>query len=54
MDAAATNAATGATTAGTMTFVTRPPSFTPPVPTAASMAPTTPPMSACDELEGSP
>ena len=48
------NAASGATRAGMTTLVSRPPNFTPPVPTAASMAPITPPISACEELEGNP
>src|SRR3954447_4190309 len=51
---AAQNARTGATSAGTMTFSTRPAPLTPFVPSAASMEPTTPPMSACDDDDGSP
>ena len=51
---ATANAATGATSAGMTTLVSRPPNFTPPAPTAASIAPMMPPISACDELEGRP
>ena len=47
-------AVTGEISAGMTTLDSRPSNFTPPLPTAASMAPTMPPMSACDELEGSP
>src|SRR3954452_694006 len=51
---ATTKASTGATRAGTRTLPTRPSQSTSPGPCAASVAPTTPPMSACDELDGSP
>ena len=44
----------GATIAGTMTFSSRPSARTASAPCAANAAPTTPPMSACDELDGSP
>ena len=40
--------------AGTSTFETRPSPITAPPPAATSVAPTTPPISACEELEGSP
>ena len=39
---------------GTMTFSTRPSPWMALAPLAANAAPTRPPMSACDELEGSP
>ena len=45
---------TGASTAGTITFWTTAVPLTAPAPAAASVAPTTPPISACDELDGSP
>ncbi len=51
---AAMNAATGAISAGMITLSRSPENFTPPPPTAASMAPMTPPMRACEELDGSP
>ncbi|CAM3411046.1 hypothetical protein MYIN104542_29370 [Mycobacterium intermedium] len=41
-------------TAGMMTLDTTPCQITPRTPTAAIVAPTMPPMSACDELEGMP
>ena len=44
----------GATMPGTMTFSTRPSPWIALAPLAAKAAPTRPPMSACDELEGSP
>src|SRR6476469_6529325 len=44
----------GAIRAGTITFSTRPPGVRPAVPLAASEAPTTPPISACDEDDGRP
>ena len=47
-------ATSGAQMAGMTTVETTPFQMTPLVPTAASMAPTMPPMSACDELEGMP
>jgi hypothetical protein len=40
--------------AGTITLLTIPPTWIAPAPTAAHAAPTRPPISACDELEGSP
>src|SRR4051812_37096843 len=49
---AASMASTGATIAGTATFSTRPLQLT--SPPAASVAPTIPPISACDDDEGSP
>src|SRR3954468_20881737 len=51
---ATTNARIGATIAGTMTLPTRPPGTRASVPWAATAAPTTPPISACDELDGRP
>jgi hypothetical protein len=51
---ATTNASTGAMTAGTTTFATSAWPLTPAPPTDASSAPTTPPISACDELDGKP
>src|SRR5689334_9904743 len=51
---AAQNASTGATSAGTITLSTRPWPFTAPEPAATKAAPATPPMSACEELEGRP
>ncbi len=45
---------TGATSAGTMTFSSRPAPLTASAPAAAKAAPTTPPISACEELDGSP
>src|SRR5579862_4660645 len=47
-------ASTGESTAGLITLLTSACHLTPELPTAASSAPTTPPISACDELEGSP
>ena len=44
----------GATIAGTSTLPTRPSVSTASKPTAATAEPTTPPISACEELEGSP
>src|SRR6478736_1177575 len=44
----------GATTAGIRTLPTRPSAITASKPTAATAEPTTPPISACEELEGSP
>ena len=51
---AAQNASTGATSAGTMTLSIRPWPFTRRRPAATNAAPATPPMSACEELDGSP
>src|SRR5919109_1678476 len=52
--AATANARTGATAAGTSTFSTIPsPSITS-APLETNAAPTSPPISACDELDGSP
>ena len=45
---------TGATSAGTMTFSSSPAPLTASAPAATNAAPTTPPMSACDELDGRP
>ena len=47
-------AAIGATSAGISTLSSRPPPTTAPVPAAATVAPTTPPISAWEELEGNP
>ncbi len=44
----------GDSTAGTMTLDTRPCHFTACEPAAASIAPMTPPISACEELDGMP
>jgi hypothetical protein len=44
----------GDSTAGMMTFDTSPSHFTACEPAAASIAPMTPPISACDELDGMP
>src|SRR4051794_38623847 len=52
--AATTKARMGAITAGMSTFSTRPSPWMAWLPEAAKAAPTTPPMSACDELDGSP
>ena len=50
-----TNASTGATSAGTMTFSTRPVADARrSVPSAASVEPTMPPISACEDDDGSP
>src|ERR1700749_1491958 len=51
---AAAIASTGATTAGTATFSTSPLHSTPSVPSAAIVAPTIPPISACEDDDGSP
>src|SRR4051812_13920192 len=51
---ATVKASTGASRPGTSTFSTRPSTWIALVPSATSAPPTTPPMSACDELEGSP
>src|SRR3954447_4382893 len=48
------NATTGATSAGTTTFDSRPSPWTALVPSAAMVEPTTPPIRAWDELEGRP
>ena len=52
--AAAPKASTGATSAGMKTLSTSPSPSTASGPSAMNAAPATPPMSACDELEGSP
>src|SRR3954471_19907308 len=52
--AAAVNARTGATAAGTRTFSTMPSTFTASGPSATNAAPISPPISACDELDGRP
>src|SRR5215213_1055007 len=44
----------GATTAGTSTLPTSPSASTASTPTAATAEPTTPPINACEELDGSP
>ena len=49
-----TNASMGATSAGTATFPSSPSPMTASAPSATNAAPTTPPISACDELDGSP
>src|SRR4051795_10962875 len=51
---ATTNASTGAIRAGTITLPSRPPPSIALAPSAANAAPTTPPISACEELDGSP
>src|SRR3954447_17225858 len=51
---AAASASTGATSAGTMTFSTSPLQSTAEPPWAASVAPTIPPISACDDEDGRP
>jgi hypothetical protein len=51
---ATAKATTGDMTAGTTTLLMSAFHFTPELPTAANRAPITPPMSACDELEGRP
>src|SRR3954447_12351253 len=51
---ATTNASTGAISAGIKSLDTRAEPETPSAPTATSTAPTTPPISACDELDGKP
>src|SRR6188472_3886338 len=52
--AATAKASTGATKAGTMSLSTNPVPLTAPVPAATSVAPITPPISACDDDEGNP
>lgn len=51
---ATTPAISGDSTAGTMTVETTPRQITPWPPTAAIIAPTMPPIRACDELDGMP
>src|SRR3954470_11810645 len=51
---ATANASTGAIRAGTLTFPSRPLPSIADAPSAANAAPTTPPISACEELEGRP
>jgi len=51
---AATRQMAGAAIMGTMTLSTRPLQITPLMPTWTSVAPTSPPISACDELDGMP
>src|SRR3954452_19396721 len=51
---AAVNASTGAMIAGTITFSISPSPMTPLEPTAANVEPPHPPISACDDDEGSP
>src|SRR3954454_7237338 len=51
---ATTNARTGASRPGTMTFSMMPSPSMALAPSATNAAPTTPPISACDELDGSP
>jgi hypothetical protein len=51
---ATTNARTGASSAGIITFPANPSPSTASGPSATKAAPTIPPMSACDELEGRP
>src|SRR3954452_16312167 len=53
-DAATTNASTGASAAGTSTFSTMPSPLMTDAPSAANAAPISPPIRACDELDGSP
>src|SRR3954465_875229 len=52
--AAAANASTGATAAGTSTFSTIPSTLITSGPSATNAAPISPPISACDELDGRP
>src|SRR3954451_7738159 len=52
--AATVNASTGAIKAGTSTFESSPAPSIAAVPAATSAAPTTPPINACEELDGSP
>src|ERR687886_2663487 len=52
--AATANASTGATAAGMSTFSTIPSPLMTPAPFATNAAPMRPPISACDELDGSP
>src|SRR5207237_10828689 len=55
IDSAATvNARNGAITAGITTLPSSPFPWTALAPLATNVAPTTPPISACDELDGSP
>src|SRR3954453_22914021 len=49
-----TNASTGAMSAGITTLSSRPEAITAAGPAATSAAPTMPPISACDELDGRP
>jgi hypothetical protein len=51
---ATANASSGATIAGTATLPINPSEITACDPSAANAAPTTPPISACEELDGSP
>src|SRR3954466_14484342 len=51
---ATANASTGAISAGTTTFPSSPLPSIADEPSATNAAPTTPPISACDELDGSP
>src|SRR3954447_15018292 len=51
---ATTNASTGEISAGTITLASRPLPSIAADPSAANAAPTTPPISACDELDGRP
>src|SRR5919202_1060838 len=51
---AVTNASVGATSAGTTTLPSRPSPMTALDPCAANAEPTTPPISACEELDGRP
>ena len=52
--AATTNASAGAISPGMTTLPSTPSALTPAPPTAASIAPTIPPMRACEELDGRP
>src|SRR5215218_8301236 len=52
--AATVNARIGATSPGTSTFSIKPSPRIADGPSATNAAPTTPPISACDELDGSP
>src|ERR687889_340046 len=52
--AAAANASSGATAAGTSTFSTIPSAFTTSGPSATNAAPISPPISACDDDDGRP
>src|SRR5262249_5254214 len=52
--AATSSARIGAITAGISTLPTRPSAITASNPAAATAEPTTPPISACEELDGSP
>src|SRR4051812_34803087 len=51
---ATTPASTGAISAGTTTLASTPSHSTPLLPTAASVAPSTPPISACEDDDGIP